>query len=95
MPYGIIFMSEVLPTIIFTAGGVAALWIGTSAFLRFRRAAAPEELARINESLEMLHESVEDLRDAMQDQMTHVREISGRVEFAERMLTRARNEERE
>jgi hypothetical protein len=55
MPYGIIFMSEVLPTLILTAGGVAAFWIGNSAFLRLRRSAPPNELARISEALELLH----------------------------------------
>jgi len=94
MPYGIIFMSEVLPTLILTAGGVAAFWIGTSTFLKLRRTASTHELGRISESLDLLHESMDDIRDALHSQMGEVRELSGRIEFAERMLTKARDEDR-
>lgn len=94
MPYGIIFMSEVLPTLILTAGGVAALWIGTSTFLKLRGTAPTNELGRISESLDLLHESMDDIRDALHSQMGDVRELSGRIEFAERMLTKARDEDR-
>ena len=94
MPYGIIFMSEVLPTLILTAGGVAAFWIGTSTFLKLRRSGPPEELGRISESLDLLHESMDDVRDAIHSQMTDIRELSGRIEFTERMLTKARDEDR-
>lgn len=94
MPYGIIFMSEVLPTLILTAGGVAAFWIGTSTFLRLRRSGPTNDLARISESLDLLHESMDDIRDAIHSQMGEMRELSGRIEFAERMLTKARDEDR-
>ena len=94
MPYGIIFMSEVLPTLILTAGGVAAFWIGTSTFLRLRRSGPTHELARITESLDLLHESMDDIRDALHSQMGEMRELSGRIEFTERMLTKASDEDR-
>ena len=94
MPYGIIFMSEVLPTLILTAGGVAAFWIGTSTFLRLRRSGPTNDLARISESLDLLHESMDDIRDALHSQMGEMRELSGRIEFTERMLTKARDEDR-
>ena len=94
MPYGIIFMSEVLPTLILTAGGVAAFWIGTSTFLKLRRTAPTNELGRISESLDLLHESMDDIRHALHSQMGEVRELSGRIEFTERMLTKARDEDR-
>ena len=94
MPYGIVFMSEVLPTLILTAGGVAAFWIGASTFLRLRRSGPTTDLARISESLDLLHESMDDIRDALHSQMGEMRELSGRIEFAERMLTKARDENR-
>jgi hypothetical protein len=94
MPYGIIFMSEVLPTLILTAGGIAAFWIGTSTFLKLRRSGPTNELGRISESLDLLHESVDDIRDALHGQMGEMRELSGRIEFTERMLTKARDEDR-
>ena len=94
MPYGIIFMSEVLPTLILTAGGVAAFWIGTSTFLRLKRSGPQNELVRISESLELLNDSMDDVREAIHSQMGEMRELSGRIEFAERMLTKARDEDR-
>ena len=94
LPYSLIFMSEVLPTLILTAGGVLALWIGTNAWLRLRKGPHPVELERMAESLELLHHTVEDMRDEMREQLGDVRELSGRIEFAERMLTKARDEGR-
>jgi hypothetical protein len=93
MPYGIVFMTEVLPTLIWTAGGLAALWLGTNTFLKYRRNPSGDELGRIAESLELLHHSVEDIRDEMRDQMSEVRELSGRIEFAERILAKGPEEE--
>ncbi len=89
MPYGIVFMTEVLPTLIWTAGGLAALWLGSNVFLKYRRGTSGDELARIAESLELLHQSVEDVRDELREQMGEVRELSGRIEFAERILAKA------
>ena len=94
MPYGIIFMNEVLPTLILTAGGVAALWIGASTFLRLKRSGPPEELGRIAESLDLLNEPMDDIRHALHSQMGEMRELSGRIEFAERMLTQARDDDK-
>ena len=90
----IIFMSEILPTLIMTVGGVAAFWIGAKTFLRLRQGSSPHELAKISESLELLHESVDDIRAALHVQNDEVRELSGRIEFAERLLTKARDEDR-
>jgi hypothetical protein len=47
MPYGVIFMSEVLPSLIFTAGGVLALWIGANTWLRLRKSTGGTEHERI------------------------------------------------
>jgi hypothetical protein len=92
MPYGIIFMSEVLPSLIFTAGGVLALWIGANTWLRLRKSSGGTEYERIAESIELLHQSVEDLRDDLRGQLDEVRELSGRIDFAERLLTKARED---
>ena len=86
MPYDIIFMTTVLPTLILTGGGVAAIWVVTRAWLRYKRSPTAEELNRIAESLELLHHSVEDLRDDLRGRMNEIRELSGRVEFTERLL---------
>ena len=86
MPYDIIFMTTVLPTLILTGGGVAAIWVVTRAWLRYKRSPNAEELGRIVESLEVLHHAVEDLRDDLRLRMNEIRELSGRVEFAERLL---------
>jgi hypothetical protein len=94
MPYGIIFMNEVLPSLILVAGGVLAMWIGSNTWLKLKKPAGSADFDRIAESLEMLHNSVEDLRDELRGQMTDVRELSGRIEFAERMLTKARDDGR-
>jgi hypothetical protein len=58
MPYGIVFMTEVLPTLIWTAGGLAALWLGSNVFLKYRRNPPGDELGRIADSLELLHQSI-------------------------------------
>ena len=94
MPYGIVFMSSVLPTLILTVGGLAALWIVTHGWLRYKSRPTPEELSRIAESMELLGQSMEDMRDELRDQLIEVRGLSGRVEFAERLLTQSREEER-
>lgn len=91
MPYGIIFLNEVLPSLILVTGGVLAMWIGSRTWLKLKKPEGSADLERIAESLELLHNSVEDLRDELRAQMTDVRELSGRVEFAERMLTKVRD----
>lgn len=91
---GLIFFSEVLPALIWTAGGVAAFWIGARTFVRLKRPHSPTELAEVPHSLELLQESVDDIRDALYAQIGEVRELSGRIEFAERLLTKARDEDR-
>lgn len=94
MPYGIIFMNEVLPSLILVGGGVLAMWIGANTWLKLKKPSGNTDIDRIADSLEMLHQSVEDLRDEIRGQMTDMRELSGRVEFAERMLTKAREDGR-
>ncbi len=86
MPVEIILLS-VLPALIATAGGMGATWLITSAWLRHKKNVRPEELGKIAETLEMLQHSVDDLRDDVRVQANEIREISGRVEFAERLLT--------
>jgi len=86
MPVEVIILS-VLPALIATAGGVGATWLITSAWLRSKKHVRPEEFGKIAESLEMLQHSVDDLRDDLRTQANEIREISGRVEFAERLLT--------
>jgi hypothetical protein len=90
----IIFMSEILPTLILTVGGVFAFWIGTRTYLRMKQTGSPNELAKISESLDLLHDSLDDIRAALHSQSDEVRELSGRIEFAERLLTKARDEDR-
>ncbi len=87
MPYDIFFMTSVLPALIYTAGGVGAVAIVSRVWLRNKKNAPSEELDRIVEALEVLQHSVDDLRDDMRGQISHIREISGRVEFTERLLT--------
>ena len=90
MPYGIIFLTTVLPTVIATVGGVTAIWIITRTWLRYKRSPSGEDLSRISESLEALHESVDDLRNDLRGRMNEIRELSSRIEFAERLLTEPR-----
>ncbi len=85
--YDIIFMTTVLPALIVTAGGVGGVWLITSAWLRNKKNVRPEELGRIADTLELLQHSVDDLREDLRIQVNQIREISGRVEFAERLLT--------
>jgi hypothetical protein len=92
MPYDIIFMTTVLPSLIVTGGGVAAIWIITRAWLRYKRSPTADELAQLSESLEVLNHSVEDLREDIRGHMSEMRELSGRVEFAERLLTEKREQ---
>ncbi len=87
MPTDIIFLTTVVPTLIFTAGGVGAVWIITWAWLRNKKNVPPEQLAKMLGALEELQHSVDDLRDDIRVQVNEIREISGRVEFAERLLT--------
>jgi hypothetical protein len=92
--HSIIFMSEILPTLIVTVGGVAAFWIGARTYLRLKQTGGQNELAKISESLDLLHDSLDDIRGALHSQSDEVRELSGRIEFAERLLTKARGEDR-
>jgi hypothetical protein len=48
--------------------------------------------AQLSESLEVLNHSVEDLREDIRGHMSEMRELSGRVEFAERLLTEKREQ---
>jgi hypothetical protein len=73
---------------------VTAFWIGAKTFLRLKQGAAPNQMDRIAESLELLHESVDDIREALHSQSEEVRELSGRIEFTERLLSKARDEDR-
>ena len=61
-------------------------WLGTKARL------APEQLKKIMETLETIQSDIEDLRgdqmDFQRDVRDRVGEISGRVEFTERMLSK-------
>ncbi len=93
MPYDIIFMTTVLPTLVFTGGGVAAVWIITRAWLQYKRGPTADDLAGVSEAIEQLQHTVEDLRDDLRAQLTDVRELSGRVEFTERLLTNRRPDE--
>ncbi len=93
MPTDIMFMTTVLPTLILTAGGVGAAWIITRAWLRGRKDVPPAELVKISESLELLQHSVDDLRDDLRIHVNEIRELSGRVEFAERLLTAAKDKQ--
>jgi len=90
----IIFMSEILPTLIMTAGGVAAFWIGSRTYLRLKQGGTSNDMSKIAESLDLLHESMDDIRAVLHSQSDEVRELSGRIEFAERLLTKARDEDR-
>ncbi len=76
MPYGIIFMSEVLPTLILTAGGVAAFWIGTSTFLKLRRTAPTNELGRISESLDLLRHLSAARGNGLRSMVLRIQEIA-------------------
>lgn len=89
MPYDIIFMTTVLPTLLAVGGGVSVVWIVTRAFLQYKRAPSSPEWAAIADSIESLHHTVEDLRDDVREQIRETRELSGRVAIAERLLTKA------
>ena len=97
MPFGLIFMSEVLPNLI-VGGGVL---IGLSMVLRFmghrRGTLSPDQMERLIATMEnlpgsidSLHQAVEDLRHDSAAQGEDVRELSGRIDFAERMLVEAK-----
>ena len=92
--HSIIFMSEILPTLIVTAGAVAAIGIGAKTYLRLKQTSGPCELAKIAESIDLLHESLDDIRAELHAQNDDFRELSGRIEFAERLLTKARDQDR-
>ena len=88
MPYGVIFMTEVLPTLITVAGSVTALWILSRTWLQHKHGLPTQnvDLDSLAEAMEQLQHSIDDLRDDLGAQVTDIRELSGRVEFAERLL---------
>ena len=92
MPYEIVVLT-VLPVLIAAAGGVGATWMITSAWVRNKKNVRPEELGKIAEALKGLQHSVDDLRDDMRIQVNEIRELSGRVEFAERLLTEKKQDQ--
>jgi hypothetical protein len=88
MPYGVIFMSEVLPTLITVAGSVSALWIISRTWLQHKQGQPAQnvDLDSLAEAMEQIQHSIDDLRDDVGAQVGDIRELSGRIEFAERLL---------
>ena len=97
MPFGLIFMSEVLPTLIVGGGGLVALGMILK-FMSHRRGTLSSDqverliatMENLPASIDSLHQAVEDLRNDTISQGEDVRELSGRIEFAERMLVEAK-----
>jgi len=92
-PYGIIFMDQVLPVLITTGGILAGLWLVLRAWTANRGVLSQEQMAKLiqhsetnQETLDLIHEALEDMRTDLRMRENDVRELSGRVEFTERML---------
>ena len=96
-PYGIIFLDQVLPVVITTGGILTGLWLVLRAWTANRGVLSQDRMAKLiqhseanQETLELIHEALEDMRADMRARENDVRELSGRVEFAERMLANPR-----
>lgn len=94
-PMELIILSDVLPTAIVAVAGLAAFGLLMRAWSR--RAIHRGEAAKIQASLEVIHNAIEDLRLEQEslalDVRDRVADLSGRVEFAERLLARGRDQE--
>jgi uncharacterized protein HemX len=99
-PAGFVFVTEVLPIAIIAVAVVTGLGLVLRAWSRSRAALSPGEIAQLTASLESVRESqemilhtLEDLRSDLTTHANDLREISGRVEFTERMLSQGRHRE--
>jgi hypothetical protein len=99
-PAGFFFVTEVLPVAIIAVAAVTGLWLVLRAWSRSRDALPPGEIGQLTTSLESVRESqemilhtLEDLRNELTTHANDLREISGRVEFTERMLSQGRPRE--
>ncbi len=99
-PAGFIFMTEVLPVAIIAVAAVTGLGLILRTWSRSRNALSAGEvqqltasLESVRESQEMILSSLEGLRGELTTHAGDLREISGRVEFTERILSQGRHRE--
>ncbi len=99
-PAGFIFMTEVLPVAIIAVAAVTGLGLILRTWSRSKDALSTGDvqqltasLESVRESQEMILRSLEDLRGELTTHAGDLREISGRVEFTERILSQGRHRE--
>jgi predicted phage tail protein len=90
LSYQIDNIIEIIRWLVFIAAGSGGVTLILRTWFKARGQLAAEQVRELLDSVESLHEAVDDLRaqqSAFHRQMQErVGEISGRVEFAERML---------
>ena len=90
-PYQIDNLIELVRILLVAGVSFGGFTLLLRTWLKGRRQLASEHVRQMLDSIESLHEAVDDLRvqqAAFQNQMQdRVGEISGRVEFAERLLS--------
>lgn len=95
-PLEYIVLTDVVPTIVVAVAAVTALGLLLRAWSQ--RALHRGDAAKIRAGLEVLHNSIEDMRADQESLALDVRDrlsdLSGRVEFAERMLAPGKDDER-
>jgi hypothetical protein len=95
-PYQIDTLIAILRMVLAIGGGAIGLSIVIATWFKARGSLGARDIKKLLESNESLHQAIEQLRAdnaAFRDELhERVEEISGRVEFAERMLTKGGSE---
>ena len=78
--------------LIAAGSGLTALFMILRYKLRSKAQISDEQVDRVMESQEMILQALEDLREEVAGQQSEVKELSGRIEFAERLLAKSGDE---
>lgn len=83
-------LQEILIGTMAATTGLTALFMILRYRTKARSALSSTQVDRLMESQEQILNALEDLRDDVNASQSEVRELSGRMEFAERLLTKAK-----
>lgn len=79
-------VQEIISGFLIGIGGLSALFMILRYKLKMREQLPDDRIERILESQDQILSAIEDLRDEVGTQDRRVAELSGRIEFAERLL---------
>ena len=85
-------LQELFGGLIAAGSGLTALFMILHYRIKSKTQISAEQVDRLMESQEMIMQALDDLREEVAGQQSEVRELSGRIEFAERLLAKSGDE---